>query len=102
MCSSKNADFVKSRGAEVVVAYDQESVLDRLLALGPFDVIFDCVGGTELIPHLSDLCKPGGGGWVSIVGEKHSRSQVGGAITNFWALGQLWRYYLGRFGFMPP
>lgn len=102
VCSSKNAELVRSRGADIVVAYDQENVLERLLALGPFDVMYDCVGGVDLIPHLSKLCKPSGGGWVSIVGEKHERSQVGGAITNLWSVGQLWRYYLGRFGFMPP
>lgn len=101
MCSSKNEELVKSRGADVVVAYDQEDVSKRLVELGPFDALYDCLGGVELLPYLGKLCKPEGGGWVSIVGEKHDRSVVGGAITNYWSIGQLYRYYLGRFGFGP-
>jgi alcohol dehydrogenase len=40
--SSKNADFVKSLGADRVIAYDRENYLD---AGGDYDIVYDTLGG---------------------------------------------------------
>jgi len=40
--SSKNADFVKSLGANSVIAYDRENYLERG---GDYDIVYDTLGG---------------------------------------------------------
>jgi alcohol dehydrogenase len=40
--SSKNADFVKSLGADRVIAYDRENYLERG---GDYDIVYDTLGG---------------------------------------------------------
>lgn len=74
-CSQKNEEFVKELGADDVIDYTKESVLEGLRRLRPtqgYDVIYDCVGGTELIPHLVELLSKNGA-YVTIVGDKTTR-----------------------------
>ena len=40
--SSKNADFVKSLGADRVIAYDRENYLEQG---GGYDIVYDTLGG---------------------------------------------------------
>lgn len=77
-CSQKNEQFVRELGADEVIDYTKEPVLNGLQRLRPsrgYDVIYDCVGGTELIPHLGKLLSKSGV-YVTIVGDKTTRRQV--------------------------
>lgn len=53
ICSSKNAEYVKSLGADEVIDYTSQSVLQALAttrsATQEYDLIIDCVGGKELL-----------------------------------------------------
>jgi NADPH-dependent curcumin reductase CurA len=53
ICSGKNADFVKSLGADEVIDYATQDI-NRALASNVtpnqrYDLVVDCVGGTELL-----------------------------------------------------
>jgi alcohol dehydrogenase len=54
--SSKNADFVKSLGADRVIAYDRENYLDQG---GDYDIVYDTLGGAFTIDAFK-LVKRGG------------------------------------------
>jgi reticulon-4-interacting protein 1, mitochondrial len=53
ICSGKNADFVKSLGADEVIDYTSQDInqtlSSRRTATSEYDLIIDCVGGTELL-----------------------------------------------------
>jgi hypothetical protein len=53
ICSGKNADFVKSLGADEVIDYTSQHINQTLscrrTATSEYDLIVDCVGGTELL-----------------------------------------------------
>jgi NADPH:quinone reductase-like Zn-dependent oxidoreductase len=76
VCSSRNVDFVKGLGADVVVDYTKEDPLTRLVEEGPFDLVYDCVGGTQWFDRLDKLVKPSGY-FLTIVGDKTDRRFVG-------------------------
>jgi NADPH:quinone reductase-like Zn-dependent oxidoreductase len=59
VCSSKNAQMVKSLGADVVLEYDRGDALAEAKAHGPFDVVIDCVGGYPAV-RCRALLAPGG------------------------------------------
>jgi len=102
-CSQKNESFTRHLGADEVIDYTKESVLDGLRRYKPqtgYDVIYDCVGGTELIPYLSELLSKDGA-YVTIVGDKTSRGSMGGSLTNWWSPRQILRTSLGKFGLGP-
>ncbi|PNS17541.1 Zinc-type alcohol dehydrogenase-like protein [Sphaceloma murrayae] len=88
-CSGRNADFVRSMGADEVIDYTTTNVPGSLGEWRP-DAIMDCVGGTECI-GLADR-------YVTIVGDKTSRSAMGGALTYLWNPRMVLRSYLGKFG----
>lgn len=54
--SSKNADFVRSLGADGVIAYDRENYLD---AGGDYDIVYDTLGGAFTIDAFK-VVKQGG------------------------------------------
>jgi len=54
--SSKNADFVKSLGADRVIAYDRENYLEQG---GGYDIVYDTLGGAFTIDAFK-LVKRGG------------------------------------------
>ncbi len=45
VCSTKNADFVRGLGADVVIDYNAGDPLAAAKADGPFDIVVDCAGG---------------------------------------------------------
>mgnify|MGYP001974842028 CR=1 FL=1 len=54
ICSEKNVPYVNSLSADSIVDYTTQSVPQSLLSSlkddAKYDLIVDCVGGTELIP----------------------------------------------------
>lgn len=98
ICSARNADFVKGLGADEVVDYTSQDVVRTLLASRPegrkFDLYIDCVGGTEVFEHWGDLLHKNGA-YVTIVGDKTSRTAMGGPLTYFTYPKQVWRYLRG-------
>lgn len=101
-CSEKNRDFVTSLCADEVrlkiydarilargslliqvlqvIDYRTENVVDRVLHShhAPYAVILDCVGGTDLFPHLEHLIlddpeAPHLGHYLTIVGDSKPR-----------------------------
>lgn len=66
-----------------VIDYRTENVADRALHShhAPYAVVLDCVGGTELIPHLDHLIiddpeAPHLGHYITIVGDSTSALAV--------------------------
>jgi NADPH:quinone reductase-like Zn-dependent oxidoreductase len=45
VCSGRNADLVRSLGADAIVDYTAGDALADAKAHGPFDLVLDCVGG---------------------------------------------------------
>lgn len=88
-CSGKNAEFVKGMGADVVVDYTTQDVVAAVQEYSPAAVI-DCVGGTDCIGIAPQ--------YVSIVGDKTSRSTMGGSVLYWKYPMMMLRYYLGKFG----
>jgi NADPH:quinone reductase-like Zn-dependent oxidoreductase len=66
ICSGKNADSVKSLGADEVIDYTKQDI-NRALASNVtsnqrYDLIVDCVGGTELLSsYVYNLSLPSTG-----------------------------------------
>lgn len=88
-CSGRNAEFVGSMGAGDVVDYTQKSVRDEVRRYEP-DTIIDCVGGTECL----DLAKR----YITIVGDKTTRTSMGGAMIYLWNPQMFVRWAMGRLG----
>ncbi|BGO94595.1 hypothetical protein NBRC10512_004977 [Rhodotorula toruloides] len=88
-CSKRNVDFVQELGADEVIDYTVEDVVQRVKELRPAEgyvQIVDCVGGTDFLPHIPSLVSPrtkaypAGGSYQTIVGDKTSRLAMGGSI----------------------
>ncbi|RAL58189.1 hypothetical protein DID88_002324 [Monilinia fructigena] len=98
ICSGRNLDYVKSLGADEVIDYTSQPVLQTLLdskiASKNFDLLIDCVGGTELIPSYPELLHSNGA-YVTIVGDKTDTKRLGGPMTFFKHPTQIWRYLTG-------
>jgi NADPH:quinone reductase-like Zn-dependent oxidoreductase len=88
-CSGKNTDFVKSMGADQVIDYTSENVPERIRAAKP-DVIVDCVGGIECLGIANR--------YITIVGDKTSRSTMGGSALYWTHPSMLMRWFWGRIG----
>ncbi|KAI1341239.1 alcohol dehydrogenase [Xylariaceae sp. FL0016] len=90
-CSSRNSGFVKERGANEVVDYttSPNAVKEAVTAFKP-DAIVDCVGGTECIGLAPK--------YVTIVGDKTSRSTMGGSFLYLVSPRMVLRWLLGYFG----
>jgi NADPH:quinone reductase-like Zn-dependent oxidoreductase len=99
--SSRNADFVRTLGANEVIDYTKTTVLKGALQHlpdGGYDAIIDLVGGMELLPHLNTLLKPEAA-YVTIVGDKTSRNKLGGAAIYPFFPRMVLRSLAGYFGY---
>ena len=98
ICSGKNADFVRQLGADEIVDYTKTDVAKSLLDARPsgrkYDLYIDCVGGVEMFAHWYDLLHKNGA-YITIVGDKTSRTSVGGPATYFTYPSQLLRFVKG-------
>ncbi|KAH7378723.1 hypothetical protein BKA66DRAFT_421101 [Pyrenochaeta sp. MPI-SDFR-AT-0127] len=98
ICSGKNADFVKSLGADEIIDYSKQDVAKILLDARPegkkYDLYIDCVGGTEMFNHWHELLHPYAA-YITIVGDKTSRTALGGPITYFTYPSQVIRHIRG-------
>ena len=88
-CSGRNADFVKGMGADTVIDYTTQNVVEEVKKYAPAAVV-DCVGGTDCIGIANQ--------YVTIVGDKTSRSTMGGSLLYYFYPKMMFRYYLGKFG----
>jgi alcohol dehydrogenase len=61
--SSKNADFVKSLGADRVIAYDRENYLEQG---GDYDIVYDTLGGAFTVDAFKVVKR--GGAVISLSG----------------------------------
>jgi NADPH-dependent curcumin reductase CurA len=84
ICSGKNADFVRHLGADEIIDYTKQDVARTLLDARPdgtrYDLYIDCVGGVEMFNHWHDLLHKKGA-YITIVGDKTSRTSLGGPAT---------------------
>ncbi|KAH8679963.1 hypothetical protein BGZ60DRAFT_503609 [Tricladium varicosporioides] len=98
ICSSRNAQFVKELGADEVIDYTSQNISTTLQAhresSTAFDLLIDCVGGTELVPIYPQLLHTRGA-YVTIVGDKSNVKTLGGPITYFTSPAQCIRYIKG-------
>jgi NADPH:quinone reductase-like Zn-dependent oxidoreductase len=88
-CSGKNTDFVKSMGADRVIDYTSENVPEKIRAAKP-DVIVDCVGGIECLGIANR--------YITIVGDKTSRTTMGGSMLYWTHPSMLLRWFWGKTG----
>ncbi|RDW76008.1 hypothetical protein BP5796_06829 [Coleophoma crateriformis] len=98
ICSQRNSKYVKNIGADEVIDYNAVSVLDTLQQsrkeTGEFDLLVDCVGGTELLGSYHELLHTNGA-YVTIVGDKTSVNTLGGPITYLTCPAMVLRYIKG-------
>jgi NADPH:quinone reductase-like Zn-dependent oxidoreductase len=98
ICSGKNADFVRQMGADEVIDYTTTDVAKALLDRRPggrkYDLYIDCVGGVEMFAHWHDFLHKNGA-YITIVGDKTSRTSMGGPATYFTYPSQLLRFIRG-------
>jgi NADPH:quinone reductase-like Zn-dependent oxidoreductase len=83
VCSRSNAEFLEGLGADDVLRYDEEDVVDGLRKRKPeggWDVVLDLVGGRDVWDGFGPLASKDGGGFVTIVGDKTGRSEMGGEL----------------------
>jgi NADPH:quinone reductase-like Zn-dependent oxidoreductase len=98
VCSGRNGEFVRGLGADAVIDYTEQDVAGTLLASRPegrkYDLYVDCVGGTQMFEHWYELLHKDAA-YITIVGDKTSRTAMGGPLTYFTYPSQIWRYVYG-------
>ena len=98
ICSDRNADFVRELGADEVIDYGTQDVTQSLLSKRPdgkkYDLFIDCVGGTDMFAHWTELLHTWGA-YITIVGDKTSRTAMGGPLTYFTYPSQVLRHVRG-------
>ncbi|KAF2007942.1 GroES-like protein [Amniculicola lignicola CBS 123094] len=98
ICSAKNADFVRNMGADEIIDYTSQDIQSTLLSSLPehrkYDLYIDCVGGTSVFNYWTSLLHRKGA-YVTIVGDKTSRTVLGGPITYLTSMSQILRFVKG-------
>jgi len=101
-CSTQNIEFVKKMGANEVIDYTENDIVTASKQYGPYDIILDCVGGTELIPYLnSDLLQSNQSIYLTIVGDKTSRTIMGGQASYLFTPSMVFRSLKSMIGLGP-
>ena len=101
-CSTQNIEFVKSMGANEVIDYTNSDVVMISQQYGPYDMIHDCVVGTQFIPYLnSTILKSARSLYLTIVGDKTSRDILGGMISYLFSLTMIFRSLKSLIGLGP-
>jgi len=98
ICSGKNSEYVQNLGSDEVIDYTSQDVVNSLLeekaSSPPYDLIVDCVGGTDLFNAYVELLNPKGA-YVTIVGDKTGVKTLGGPPTYFTSPSQIARFIRG-------
>ncbi|KAK9763591.1 hypothetical protein K7432_009590 [Basidiobolus ranarum] len=79
-CSSKKIELVRSLGADQVIDYTIEDV-KKILKEDKVDVVFDCVGGTEIYESSLEILKTSGS-FITIVGDEPEIGGIGWLMKN--------------------
>ncbi|KAI8086960.1 chaperonin 10-like protein [Gilbertella persicaria] len=85
ICSGKNAEFVKSLGADIVVDYTDKEAFKEFITRdkATFDHIFDCVGGDDYYNKLAPLLNKKGIYSTAVGPVEHIGSKPVGVSTIF-------------------
>lgn len=83
-CSSKNADLVKSLGADLVLDYASQDWATELLGKD-LDVIYDCVGGGASWCNSSKVLKPSWGKYIAVTGIEPEAPYGATLNRKFWS-----------------
>ncbi|KAL3425416.1 zinc-dependent acohol dehydrogenase (reticulon-4-interacting protein 1) [Phlyctema vagabunda] len=99
ICSGKNSEYVRKLGADEIIDYGTQPVPETLLKTKEklareYDLLVDCVGGTELLEAHSTFLH-NKGGYITIVGDKTSVQTLGGPITYLTNPAMILRYIRG-------
>ena len=79
VCSGKNAEYVKSLGADTVVDYTTQKLGDALQK--EYDVVFDCVGGKDQWDEAQKVLKVNGR-FITMVGDDRDTKVTVGAVLS--------------------
>lgn len=108
-CSSRTEATIRELGASEVIDYTKHlsilgPVLESVKRSGPFDVVLDCCGNSDLFPAIEHVLQPRAnfGSYVTIVGDKKLNFSSSTMLSSIWdnvAVG--WRQLSNYFGWLP-
>ncbi|CAN6601804.1 protein Ast1p [Trichomonascus vanleenenianus] len=120
-CSASSAELVQSLGADEIINYKAEDVVETLLEIvgetkpketstrfaghertthEKFNLIMDCVGGSEVVSRWRSLLKPksAGSAYVTLVGDPQAdENSLGGAMAYTYSPSMVGRSLFGGF-----
>lgn len=105
IATSSSADLAKSLGADEVINYKEQGILEGLRNSSQptpkkFRLIVDCVGGTDVLNHHSEFLEPksAGSAYVTLVGDsKNDFHSLGGPLAYSYNPAMVGRKLFGGF-----